>query len=528
MKGKYISLLFFLFFLLSCEKEKSVGYLKIPAGTPASFVKQLPRPVLTEHDYLLKLYWKGWELLEQNIGNGTSYNGLVSNYLNEGYDELIHQWDTCFLTMFAIYGGDLFPSMVSLDNFYNKQRSDGWICGTYRESDGEAVDEPSGDNPQINPPLFSWVEWKYYLLTGDRSRLSRVLFVLDNYYNWIDSHCGGQLAAGGLYYNTLTGNRMDNSPREGIDKGGWIDLSAQMALFAKYMMFMAREVQNEELKRNYEQRYRLLIRTINGKMWDSVSNFYYDINIRAQKISTKTVASFWTLISEVATFPQARQLAEHLQNPEEFYRNHLFPSLSADDTHYNANGQYWCGGVWAPINYMIIKGLDIYPLRELAAVAALNHLENLFKVYQNFTPDTAKIFNYRAGTNYNTIWECYSPEYPSPATKSDGQYLSQQESVVTSGLGPIALLLENVIGLQPSAPRDELRWDLRLQEKHGVENYRFGDNTIDIICESNQLPVGSASIWINTTSPFKLIVSSRVGIKEFEIVEGKNEFEIGF
>ena len=117
MKKKYISLLFFLLFLLSCEEEKSVGYLKIPPGTPASFVKQLPRPVLTEHDYLLELYWKGWELLEQNIRNGTSCNGFVPTYLNGGYDELIHQWDTCFLTMFAIYGGDLFPSMISLDNF---------------------------------------------------------------------------------------------------------------------------------------------------------------------------------------------------------------------------------------------------------------------------------------------------------------------------------------------------------------------------------------------------------------------------
>ena len=89
------------------------------------------------------------------------------------------------------------------------------------------------------------------------------------------------------------------------------------------------------------------------------------------------------------------------------------------------------------------------------------------------------------------------------------------------------LLLENVIGLQPSAPRDELHWDLRLQEKHGVENYCFGDNMIDIICENNQLPIESASIRINTTSPFKLIVSSRVGIKEFEVAEGENVFEIG-
>lgn len=523
---KMFLIIFSLSLFLSCEKEKSVGMLKVPAGVPVIFVNTLPRPILTEHGYLLEIYWKAWELMQNNIHSGNLENGFVDSYLDEGFNELIYQWDTCFMALFAMYGGDLFPAMTSLDNFYKKQREDGWICRVYHEANGEAVEEPTGDEPMINPPLFAWVEWKYFLLTGDNSRFASVLPVLDAYYNWIDRNCKGQLAATGLYYTTPLGSGMDNSPREGIEKGGWMDLSAQMAMFAKYMMFMAREVQDEALIKIYEQRYRFLVRIINGKMWDNTSGFYYDITIRGQKIQVKTAASFWTLLSEVATFPQARRLAEHLQNPDEFYRNHLFPTLSAENPNYDSRGHYWRGGVWAPTDYMIIKGLDIFPLRELAARAALNHLENIYKVYQDFTPSSDEIAPDEESENYQTIWECYAPDFVQPATRWDGEYLSRQDFVGWSGLGPIALLLENVIGLQPSAPKDVLYWNLRLREMHGVENYRFGDNQIDIICESNELPVEAAQIRVNTNSPFKLIISSQVGVKEFNLETGENQFEV--
>jgi hypothetical protein len=175
---------------------------------------------------------------------------------------------------------------------------------------------------------------------------------------------------------------------------------------------------------------------------------------------------------------------------------------------------------------MIIKGLDIYPLRELAAAAAYNHIDNIYKVYKNFQPSPETIAVEEQDEAYQTIWECYSPDEAKPATRWDGKYLCRQDFVGWSGLGPIALLLENIIGLQPSAPKDVLYWNLRIREKHGVENYRFGDNQIDIMCQKNELPVNNAIIHINSNSPFGLVVSSQVGVKEFEVKKGENVFEL--
>lgn len=520
---KWIILLSIPLVIFSCKQEERVGSLKIPAGSPAFFSSDLPLPVIPAQEAWMNIYWKAWQLMYQNIHNGTAGNKFTSRYLDEGFNELIYQWDTCFMAMFAMYGGDHYPAMESLDNFYQKQEGDGWICRVYRESDGTAAEKPSGDEPMINPPLFAWVEWKYYLLTGDKSRFNWVLPVLDRYYNWIDRNCRG---AAGLYFTTHLGSGMDNSPREGISRGGWVDLSAQMALFAKYMMLMAGEEKDEALLTVYQQRYRLLTRLINSLMWDENSGFYFDITAGGKKITTRTAAAFWTMCSEVATFPQARKLAEHLQNPDEFYRKHLFPSLAASHPEYDSRGHYWRGGVWAPLNYMIIKGLDMFPLRELAAVAAVNHLDNICRVYQEFTPVPADLALDERDGQYQTLWECYAPDLWQPATRWDGQYLSRQDFVGWTGLGPVALLLENVIGLQPSAPDDKLYWNLRLREPHGVENFRFGDNQVDIYCRSNDLPAGKAVLSIYSTSPFQLIVSTQVGIQERAVKEGDNQFEI--
>jgi len=141
--------------LSSCEKKKEKKFkaVKIPAGVSATFARKLPHPFFAEKQYLAELYWKTWSLLEKHVKQGTPQNGFVARYLDEGFNENIYQWDTCFMTTFAMYGEGLFPAMESLDNFYGKQHEDGWMCRVYRESDGEPAALPTAEEPMINPTI---------------------------------------------------------------------------------------------------------------------------------------------------------------------------------------------------------------------------------------------------------------------------------------------------------------------------------------------------------------------------------------
>jgi hypothetical protein len=125
----------------------------------------------------------------QKIQHGTAENGFAKSYMDEGFNELIYQWDSCFMTAFAVYAREVFPVMASLDNFYDKQREDGYIQRVYWEKDGSLVNAPTSDEPMVNPPLFAWMEWRYYQITGDSSRIRRVLPVLTSYDEWLTHNC---------------------------------------------------------------------------------------------------------------------------------------------------------------------------------------------------------------------------------------------------------------------------------------------------------------------------------------------------
>jgi len=64
---------------------------------------------------------------------------------------------------------------------------------------------------------------------------------------------------------------------------------------------------------------------------------------------------------------------------QEFNRLHRVPSLSADHPEYDPKGSYWRGGVWAPTNYMILRGLTSLGYHALAYEIGINHHSNVCK-----------------------------------------------------------------------------------------------------------------------------------------------------
>jgi hypothetical protein len=115
----------------------------------------------------------------------------------------------------------------------------------------------------------------------------------------------------------------------------------------------------------------------------------------------------------------------------------------------------------------------------------MNHLENMVKVF-NWT---------------GTIWENYSPDCPIPGIPAKPDFVGW------SGLGPIALLIENILGIRARAPSDSILWEIRLTERHGITNLRFCNNTVSLICERRENTMSPAEITAVTDNPFSLTVN---------------------
>lgn len=429
------------------------------------------------------------------------------------------------MTLFALYGGEAFGKMAALDNFYRQQRSDGWISRVYRENDGSFPRPPSREEPMISPPLYAYVEWRYFMLTGDHSRLLRTIAVLDKYYRWIEANASAEGAAAGLYYTTLLGSSLDNSPRESAARGGWVDQSSQMHLFAKCLNLLAKAAGFDEIARRYEKESERLKKLIQQKLWSDVDGFYFDLAPNGNWVKRFTLASMWPAFAGATGEKQIHQVFEKLHDPERFNRPNPFPTLSADDPDYSEAGHYSRGGILAATNYVTLRALWENGEPEFAVQAATRHLQQMLDVWKNFQPDTNQIAPEQRDGDYATLWECYSPEEARPATRGDDKCYSRQDAVGWSGLSPINLLLEIIIGLEPDAPADRLLWKIYANQTVGVEMYRFGDNLVNLFAEKQSYGNNVFRISVRTTSEFTLGIERRRGTLTRRIPAGLSSFE---
>ena len=478
----------------------------------------VPEPILDGDPHWVDLYHHAWELAEGHIAAGTPENGFADHYMDEAFSEQIFQWDTCFMTLFGRFGLDAFPVMPSLDNFYGAQSDDGFICRVVNESDGGAC-EP-GEDPNINPPLFGWVELLYAQQTGDLSRVPCVISNLERYHDWIDANVR---TGPGLYYTSMLGSGMDNAPRDAA-YDGWVDITAQQALGRRVLARLAELIGASVAA--HEAEAERICDDVRRLTWNSDEGFFFDLGWEGVFLPDKTLAGIWPLVAGCATTEQAREVIDHLQDPAEFWRVHVFPSTSADSSAYDSSGYYWRGGVWAPTTYASTVALSLHGRDDVARRAAENHIRALDRVYREFVPDPGQLSAEARGDGRNTLWELYAPDSYSPGTRWDASLLGRQDFVGWTGLGPIAMLLEHVVGLHPEAVEDRLTWQLGRTDRHGVLGYRFGDQIVDLTAASRDLPSSPITIDVVSSDSFELVVVVGGRRWSFDVPAGETSLEV--
>jgi glycogen debranching enzyme len=460
----------------------------------------LPQPFWLGKETAIECYWRSWEIGFAHLLAPTSENGFVSPYLDTAFNGHLFLWDSAFAMQFGMYGSRAFHFQGTLDNLYCKQHPDGYICREIDESDGQDCFErhdPSSTGPNVLP----WAEWMYFLRFGDRHRLAEVFPVLLAYTQWMRTY---RTWLDGSYWSSGWGCGMDNLPR--LDPGyhpafshgrmRWIDATLQAiqaaGILGKMAAVLGREHSVECLLREGEQ----LKKMVNQAMWDEQTAFYYDRLSDGRLNKIRHVGAYWALLADVVPPERLERFIAHLDDPREFNRPHRVPALAASHPDYDADGGYWLGSIWAPTNYMVLKGLRAHGYGALAHLIARNHLDNVVKVFE----DTG------------TVWENYAPEAARPGLPA------RPDFVGWTGLPAIAVMLEEVFGIQPDAPSHTLMWDVRLLDEHGVEGYPFGaKGVLDLRCSARSSALEQPRIEIRSTVPVKLKVHWAGGEGELEI-----------
>lgn len=480
----------------------------------------LPRPIVEGREDFIELYYAAWELAFKNIEyiNRDGWKDILTCMPGVG---IMWQWDSCIMTFITNYSNGTLSALNNLDNLYMlRRKNDGFMAMAYNLEDGEPT-----YGERINPPLMAWAEWEHYLISGDSSRFEKALPALEGIYEFIEKNRRRESCE--LYYFEDTGSSgMDNSPVSGyaakyLDGSDtcFIDLASQQALSALCLSKICKKLSLDEKADFYEKEHKRICDLINKYHYSERCGWYFNFFARTWRdervkfINSKTAATFWILLAGVPTGERLRSVVSHMMNENEFYTKIPFASLSKDDPNYDGAGGYWLGGVWAPTNLCGIKGLAKNGYREFAREASIKYLDAMCKVYK----DNA----------FGSIWECYAPDYIRPATTEYNTY-SRAEFVGWSGIAPITLLIENIIGFDFNADENLVTFNLNDRGKCGIENMIFNSNKISIVCTEYVPFMDKTTIEIEAEKPFKLKVVTKYlwYPKEIEIPAGKTVLKV--
>lgn len=478
----------------------------IDSSQPPAFDKiksLLPKPYWDNQSEAIRCYWDTWEIAFSNLRGVSEASGFVSPYIDPAFNGSIFMWDCSFMTMFGKYGAKTFDFQGTLNNFYSKQHKDGFICREIRGSDGSDV-FAKFDVSSTGPNIMPWSEWEYYLNTGDKERLNKVFPVLLAYYQWYQTY---RSWPDGSYYSSGWGSGMDNQHRmheqynQEWSHGfmSWIDITFQEILSGNILIMMAEALDKEDLVQQIKSDVLFLKSFVNKNMWSEKENFYFDRYRDGSLSDVKSIASFWALLADAVPEDRIDGFVHHLADTTEFNRKHRVPTLSASDKNFDPEGGYWNGSVWAPTNYMVLRGLTNYQLDDLAFEIGLNHLQNVVEVFRQT----------------NDLRENYAPDF----TKGNDKH----KFVGWTGLAPISVMFEYVFGFRPDVPNRTLLIDVNLTDGYGVEQYPFGkDGLINIACKKRKNIMERPRVTIESNISMNVVVKWAGGTFTESIKPGKN------
>ena len=94
---------------------------------------------------------------------------------------------------------------------------------------------------------------------------------------------------------------------------------------------------------------------------------------------------------------------------------------------------------------------------------------------------------------------------------------SKERFVGWTGIAPISVLFEFVLGIRAQVSAGEITWDARRTERHGILRYPFGKDTlVDLICESRNSETEEPRVTVRSDKPVRVRIRWKGGEKILE------------
>ena len=308
-------------------------------------------------------------------------------------------WDTSFSSVGAreflpVLGQEAIENFV--DNPSPRGALPGTLSDTHRAGEGQA-------------PIMCWSAWHIYQSGHDKAWLARVYPGLAGHINfWMKYHVSprglaqyfnaGQIgdndARFDRVYNRNNGEEHSNEPVSGFESP---DLNAFLVMEMRSLAAMARELGLTQEEAQWKGRANKLAKLIVDTCYFPDEAMFYDVTEGThEKFSGVKNPNMFLPLWAGVPLPESdvhRIIEKHMLNPDEFFRELPFPSLSFDNPKYESTG-YWRGRIWPHFVYWMAQTLwraGYHKEAELTADRLLSMMQLEPWFMENFNSDPQKV-----------------------------------------------------------------------------------------------------------------------------------------
>lgn len=354
-------------------------------------------------------------------GNKYYQDKLTGPYIwvkfSAAFNQHSYFWDESIMSWYFL---SILPdiSLSTLDFWYSMQikngRNKGLIPRELRTNEVYRVFE----NPEVlekninpvsyvpltslqvnNPFLLSKIELDYYKISSDSTRIKTRYTNLLNYFQWVENNRKLVDKSTNCPYYAFSnlGSGMDNSMRgyglfnPQLRDYSWVDLFAQQVFLQQDLSTIRSNLSEPEVKLESDNMLDMFLRCNK----DTSDGIFRDRNLQTGEFihHPETAAFIWSLLIRYPDRSNIEQLLNLLRDENMFGGYPPLPSVSRRDPIYNSRGNYWQGGVWPPLIWVTLKGIELDDSILYSQIS-----ENTVRMISEVYEDTKTVFEYYSPT----------------------------------------------------------------------------------------------------------------------------------